>query len=291
MCRVPQPSDENRSVLGSSGDAVRLRLKFLGVRGSYPTPAANRLRFGGHTTCLEVSSRSGNRLYVDAGSGITDATLPPGDGGHHHVLITHFHSDHTQGLPFFEPMFRSGSRVTFYTGEEPETARRLLEAPMASPYFPALDFMVARREYAQIDVDTPFTCGDISVQPFRLNHPQGAWGYRLECEGASIVHASDHEHGDPAIDAVLREHAQNADVLIYDAQYTDAEYASKAGWGHSTWREATRLARDARVGRLILFHHDPNHDDETMQAIEAEAQQHFDATEAARQSSLLTVSS
>jgi phosphoribosyl 1,2-cyclic phosphodiesterase len=275
-------------VLASSGDAVRLRLKFLGVRGSYPTPAANRLRYGGHTTCLEVSSRAGDRLYVDAGSGITDATPLAGDGEHHHVLITHFHSDHIQGLPFFQPMFRTGSRITFYTGEDAETARRLLETPMTFPYSPALGFMAARREHARIDAAS-FTCGAISVHPFRLNHPQGAWGYRLESEGASIVHASDHEHGDPLIDAVVREYAHNADVLIYDAQYTDAEYASKEGWGHSTWREATRLARDARVGRLILFHHDPAHDDATMRAIELEARQHFDATEAAQQSSVLTL--
>lgn len=121
-----------------AGDPVRLRLKFLGVRGSYPTPVANRLHYGGHTTCLEVSSGSGDRLYVDAGSGITEATIPGDASGddHHHVLITHFHCDHIQGLPFFQPMYRTGSRITFYTGEDPETARRLLETPMTSPYSP-----------------------------------------------------------------------------------------------------------------------------------------------------------
>jgi phosphoribosyl 1,2-cyclic phosphodiesterase len=236
-------------VIASVGDAVRLQLKFLGVRGSCPTPVANRLGYGGQTTCLEVSSGAGDRLYVDAGTGITDATPVAGDDAPHHVLITHFHSDHIQGLPFFRPMFSAGSRIAFYTGEDPETARRLIETPMTAPYSPVLDFMTAPREYVRIDAATSFTCGGIGIHPFRLNHPQGAWGYRLESGGASIVHASDHEHGDPAKDAVLREYAQNADILVYDAQYTDQEYASKTGWGHSTWREATRLARDARVGR------------------------------------------
>jgi phosphoribosyl 1,2-cyclic phosphodiesterase len=280
---------ENRSVSPAAGDAVRLQLRFLGVRGSYPTPVANRLRYGGHTTCLEISSQSGDRLYVDAGSGIHDAALHACDDAHHHVLITHFHSDHIQGLPFFQPMFRAGNRITFYTGEDPETARRLLEVPMTAPYSPVLDFMPATRDHVRVDAAGSFTCAGIGVHPFRLHHPQGAMGYRLESGGASIVHASDHEHGDPVMDAILREYAQNADILIYDAQYTDAEYASRTGWGHSTWREATRLARDASVGRLILFHHDPGHDDETMQAIELEARRHFDATDVAQQSSLLTL--
>jgi phosphoribosyl 1,2-cyclic phosphodiesterase len=276
-------------VIASVGDRVRLRLKFLGVRGSYPTPAANRLRYGGHTTCLEVSSGSGDRLFIDAGTGITDAVAPAVADERLHVLITHFHSDHIQGLPFFAPMFRAASRITFYTGEDPVAARRLLEAPMSAPYSPALEFMAASRDHARIEAANPLTCGGIVVHPFRLHHPQGAWGYRIESEGASIVHACDHEHGDPAADAMVREYAQNADVLIYDAQYTDTEYAVKKGWGHSTWREATRLARQANVGRLILFHHDPAHDDESMDAIEAEARHEFEATAAARQSSLLTV--
>ena len=132
---------------------------------------------------------------------------------------------------------------------------------MASPYFPALEFMDARREHARVDAATSFTCGAISVHPFRLNHPQGAWGYRLECGGASIVHASDHEHGNPAVDTVLREYAQNADVLIYDAQYTPEEYEAHRGWGHSTWNEGMRLCRAAGAGRLAIFHHEPDHDD------------------------------
>jgi phosphoribosyl 1,2-cyclic phosphodiesterase len=265
----------------------RLQLTFLGVRGSRPTPVAKNLEFGGNTSCLQIRSRRNNRLLIDAGSGLSNADVPDG-ADRFDLLITHFHSDHIHGLPFFAPLFKSGRHLTIRSGQAPEAARELLEAQISRPYFPAEEFVLATREYIQID-HRPFTLDDITVRPFPLNHPQGAWGYRLESDGATIVHASDVEHGHPELDSVLRQHARGADILIYDAQYTEAEYRVKRGWGHSTWMEATRIAREAGVTQLILFHHDPAHDDDTMREIVSEARQHFQNTDAAREGCTLTV--
>lgn len=255
------------------------------MRGSYPTAHARFLEFGGNTACIDVQSGR-HRLIIDAGTGIigaVDARLrEPFD-----LLLTHFHWDHIQGLPFFSPLYDPHTRVTFFTGQPPEIARDAIERPMTGLHSPALEFLASDRHYVEMTQDA-FVRGDITVHPFPLHHPQGAVGVRLECDGAVVVHASDLEHGDPKLDRVLRDHAQGADVLVYDAQYTDAEYASKRGWGHSTWREATRVARDAGVKKLVLFHHDPSHDDGVMEAIVAEARQHFENTDAAREGTTIT---
>ena len=202
--------------------------------------------------------------------------------------MTHFHSDHIHGLPFFAPLFNHNSHLTIWSGHDPDTARQVLERQLSSPYSPALDFVGAQREYVQV-ASQPFRHGSITIHPFPLNHPQGAWGYRLESDGATIVHASDLEHGHPRLDSVLREHAQGADVLIYDAQYTEAEYRSKRGWGHSTWLDATQVARDAGVKQLILFHHDPLHDDAMMRDIVTRATHRFESTDAAREGCTLSL--
>ena len=255
-------------------------MTFLGVRGTRPTPQASHLGVGGNTTCIEVRASAGDRVLVDAGTGLVHAARPgPQDVD---LLMTHFHWDHIYGLPFFPPLFEAGSRLTFFTGHPADFARRSLEGPMTGPYSPVLEFARATREYVQIDTRA-FTRNAITIHPFPLHHQQGAWGYRMESGGASIVHASDVEHGHAKLDALLRDYATGADLLVYDAQYTDDEYRSKRGWGHSTWREATRVARDARVKQLMLFHHDPAHDDLMMRAIVDEARQQFEQTDIARE--------
>ena len=152
---------------------------------------------------------------------------------------------------------------------------------MSHPYFP-LDFMAAKahREFAQVGGET-LACGSFTVLAFPMNHPQGAWGYRIESGGAVVVIATDMEHGHATLDKILLEHAANADLLIYDAQYTEEEYATKVGWGHSNPRQGAALASAANVKRLLLFHHDPDHDDAQMDQIVRETQSLFPATSAA----------
>jgi ribonuclease BN (tRNA processing enzyme) len=175
------------------------------------------------------------------------------------------------------------NRFCFYSERPAATIEEILEGQMSRPYFPVpFETLAAQREF----VDTrrqEMRFGHLSVRSFPLNHPQGACGYRLESNGAVIVHVSDHEHGEERIDAGIREQAQGADVLIYDSQYTPEEYATKRGWGHGTYCEATRIARACDVRQLVLFHHDPGHDDESVRAIVTAARQDFANTEAARE--------
>ena len=160
---------------------------------------------------------------------------------------------------------------------------------MSDPFFTlSFDAAQAEREFVQTS-ETATRCGGLSVETFPLNHPQGAWGYRVECDGASVVVATDVEHGHPTLDRVLRERAAGADLLIYDAQYTDAEYARRVGWGHSTARAAAQVAADAGVKKLLLFHHDPDHDDVTMDKITAETCQLFAHTSAAHEGEVIEI--
>jgi len=153
---------------------------------------------------------------------------------------------------------------------------------MSKPYFP-IDFgqVAAKRDFHQIESGGCVDAGGLKVIPFPLNHPQGASGYRIEADGVVIVYATDYEHGVRESDKTLLDYAQDADILICDAQYTPAEYETHRGWGHSTWENAVLLARDARAEHLMLFHHDPQHDDQTMMRISQDARIQFENTTAA----------
>lgn len=267
------------------GAAVQLKL--WGVRGTIPTPVPGCLSCGGNTTCLEIRS-SEDVVIIDAGSGARElGGCLQAEFGFAcidlHFLMTHFHWDHIQGIPSFAPVYSPGTNITFYSTHSPERLQAALEGQMKAPYYP-IELMdtPSIKAYKQIGPE-PLQAGGLTVQPFPLNHPQGATGYRIEADGAVIVHASDFEHGNPEMDETLRKYARNADVLIFDAQYTPEEYMSHKGWGHSTWLEATKVARESAVKRLLLFHHDPRHDDKFMEGILRDARKHFEHTNLAKE--------
>ena len=274
-------------------NGLRLQLKFWGVRGSIPTPTPENLGYGGNTTCIEVRTSAGI-FIIDGGTGIRNLGLALQQEFHGspcslEILLTHFHWDHIQGLPFFTPLYSPANEITFHASRTPAQTEELLEGQMSSPYFPVkFEFLAAKRRFVDINSEC-FRHNSLKIYPFPLNHPQEAFGYRIEQDGAVIVHASDLEHGDSKLDRVLRDHAQNADMLIMDAQYTPDEYEMKRGWGHSTWLEATRVARDCAVKQLILFHHDPAHTDLEMDQIVASARCHFENTVAATEGAVAGV--
>lgn len=278
--------------LGSNG-AFAMNLRFWGVRGSIPTPELDRLRYGGNTACLEIGfPGKSEAILIDCGSGIRacGVELMRRHVSRIHILLTHFHWDHIQGLPSFAPLFQSGVEIVFYTDRPAEQARRLLGVLMAEPFFPVPFAKIGSNvEFLQIECGHPFHAGPLTIQAFHLNHPQGAVGFRAESDGQVLVHASDHEYGNPEIDAGLIRAAQNANLLVMDAQYTPEEYAEKVGWGHSSYRHATMAAEGAGVGRLVLFHHDPNHNDEFLDGMLTNAKQLFPRTEMAAEGKSMDV--
>ncbi|MGA3187064.1 MAG: MBL fold metallo-hydrolase [Bryobacteraceae bacterium] len=251
-----------------------LDLTFWGVRGSIPTPVAENLGYGGNTACITIRLPGHPPLIFDAGSGIRALGNSLAEETTLHLFLTHFHWDHIQGIPFFAPIYDPACTTIIHASAD---AERILSQQMQPPYYPV---PMPQLEYRKNEATQ---IGDLLIRPFPLHHPNGATGYRIESPEMTIVYASDHEHGDTEADALLRRHAHRADILIYDAQYTPSEYEHRRGWGHSTWLEGVKLAREAEVGQLILFHHDPLRTDRQLDAIVRDAQMGFKNTTAARE--------
>src|SRR2546423_7257650 len=267
------------------------RLKFWGTRGSISVPGPGTLRYGGNTTCVEVRA-DGEIIVLDAGSGIRSLGIALEKEFQSQpiklsLLITHAHWDHIQGLPFFAPAYgkKNEIRVRGYDGVDMSFGK-IMDEPMKAPFFP-----IAMRELsARIDIkkltEMEFFFGKVQVRARFVNHPGVCAGYRLFTTAGSIAFLPDHEpygflhsaksnHMTPeeAKKAASEERLNlvqflnGSDLLILDTQYTDDEYQSHIGWGHGSVTTAVALALDAAVRKLLLFHHDPNHDDAMIDAM------------------------
>ena len=265
-----------------------MRVRFWGVRGSTPTPQPENLRYGGNTPCLEFRSDAGSLLIVDCGSGMRmlGKSLMKEFAGrpiHANILLSHFHWDHIQGLPFFSPLYNEAHHFHVYSYRPHEAPlENVLGGQMANPYFPVeMTAMRAKRSYTEV-CGAAFQLDDFRIQPARLNHPQGCLSFRIENNGKSVVYATDNEPGNPACDRAMREISRGADILIYDSQYETSELEQeKKGWGHSSWEEGVNVCMESGVKELILFHHDPDNSDPAIDALQERARSRFPNTRAA----------
>ena len=258
-----------------SAQSSTFSLRFWGVRGSIACSGPRTVRYGGNTSCIEV--RCGERLLIfDGGTGLRYLGHTLKGAVDADLYLTHTHFDHVCGLPFFKPFFDPKNRWRLWAGHLAEgmTLRRVLGEFMMSPLFPVPPQVFrARMEYREFKAGDTLRAGDdVAVRTATLNHPDGATGYRVDYGGRSVCYLTDTEHVPGAPDRNILGLIAGADLVIYDSMYTDAEYGTYVGWGHSTWQEGVRLCRSAGAKRLAVFHHDPEHDDDMLDGIAREVE-------------------
>ena len=256
-----------------------LRVQFWGTRGSLAKPGPATVRYGGNTSCVQVTSAAGTLVVLDCGTGLHDLGRALMASGRKplrgHILISHTHWDHIQGLPFFAPLFVAGNEWDIYAPRGlGQSLRETLAGQMEYTYFPvALEQMGATIRYHEL-VEGEFNLEELKVTTHYLNHPALTLGYRIEAGGAAVVYACDHEPFSKPAEVASREYNSRdqghieflvgADLVIHDAQYTAAEYPQKLGWGHSTMDYAVDVCRAAGAKRLAFTHHDPLRDDDAI---------------------------
>jgi phosphoribosyl 1,2-cyclic phosphodiesterase len=276
-----------------------MKVRFWGTRGSIPTPGPDTLKFGGNTSCVEVRTSQGTLIVLDCGSGIRElgrSLLAGGVNGTDkikgHILLSHTHWDHIQGFPFFMPAFLPGHKFEIYAARDiDKKLADVLAGQMEYEYFPVtLDRMESRIGFHELR-EGSFEIDDARVTVQYLNHTSLCLGYRIEADGCSLAYCTDIEPNsrvlvrsdqrdgifevldtEEAIRAIVHEEdrryanfMRGADLVIHDAMYTQEEYGTKLGWGHSSAEFATEISLLTGVQRLALFHHEPVHNDDKIQ--------------------------
>jgi phosphoribosyl 1,2-cyclic phosphodiesterase len=263
-----------------------VKVKVWGARGSIPTPGPDTMRYGGNTSCVQVTLGDGTLVVLDAGTGIRTMGLALGACERPvTILLTHLHLDHIQGLMFFAPCFQPSAEIEIWGPAAAEASlldriARYISAPLSPVEVRELPCRVLFRE-AQV---SEWQIGSAIVRAHSVSHRGPTLGYRIEDGDTTLAYIPDHE---PALGAPIEsledewisglELARGADLLIHDAQYTDAEYPDHLGWGHSSLSDALAFGARAQAARMLLFHHEPLHDDATLDAIGAAARERWQA--------------
>jgi phosphoribosyl 1,2-cyclic phosphodiesterase len=269
-----------------------MKIRFWGTRGSIPSPGPRTVRYGGNCSCVEVRTPDGELFIIDAGTGIRELglTLMNEQPVVAHILLSHTHWDHISGFPFFPPAFVPTNTLTIYAARNiDKRLEDVMAGQMEYTYFPVtLGDLPAELNYRELLEET-FAIGSAHITTHYLNHTSICMGYRIESHGRSVAYVSDHEPyglalfgADPPAERIGRglqdgvvhvgdrrliEWIRGADLVIQDTQYTPEEYPKKIGWGHGSADYVTDVAIMAGVRRLALYHHDPLHDDDSIDKI------------------------
>jgi phosphoribosyl 1,2-cyclic phosphodiesterase len=260
-----------------------MRVRFWGVRGSVPWATPGSIGHGCNTPCVEIIDQpSGRRLIFDAGSGIVGVGATLDDVANIPIVLTHYHWDHVQGLPFFAPLYRPGTAVTVWA---PALGRQFadIETMFESPFFPVPYDRLPSRPAIRMNGAgrVEINAFDVAAQP--LNHPGGSFAYRIGGASGDVVYATDHEFGNADIDLALAHFSRGARALILDSHFIPEEMPAHKGWGHSDWSQCAQFAKSCGTKQLWLFHHKPGRPDDEMTEIEAAAQKVFKNTCAAKE--------
>jgi phosphoribosyl 1,2-cyclic phosphodiesterase len=259
-----------------------MKVRFLGVRGSTPTPGLSTVRYGGNTVCVEVRLADGTVLILDAGTGLRElgnTLMSEGNKDTLHMLLTHLHWDHIMGIPFFKPIWQKDTRLQIYPlANEVQQAAGRTRALFDGIHFPVRAADVPGTiEFIEAE-PAPWRIGSAMISRIALNHPGGAQGFRIDDDGgASLAYLTDNELSPPgtpvtSLDA-LAKFAEGASIVIHDAQYVESEMPAKRGWGHSTIENVLKLGQKAATPHLVLFHHDPERDDDAIDGVVSRAAQ------------------
>jgi phosphoribosyl 1,2-cyclic phosphodiesterase len=258
-----------------------MQARIWGCRGSVAAPGADTVKYGGNTSCVEVRLSSGEALVLDAGTGMRPLGVSMQDDlpVELHILLTHLHLDHLQGLGFFRPLFAPGLDIHIWGPTSPvQHLAERISMYLSPPLFPVrLDDVPSILTFHDAPEEA-VTIGAASIRAAKVTHQGPTVGYRIEEGGRTLVYLPDHEpslggslHAVPAAWMSGHDIAHRADVLLHDAQYRDHEYGDHVGWGHSSIGDAMQFASKADVDKVVLFHHDPYHTDDELEALLADA--------------------
>jgi phosphoribosyl 1,2-cyclic phosphodiesterase len=276
-----------------------MQITFWGVRGSYPVPGAATVRYGGQTSCVEVRTASGETVIVDAGTGMRQlgnklAREANGQPANYHVLLSHVHWDHIQGLPFFSPAYIPGTKISVYALlTAADELNQVIGGITRHEFFPMpLEAVPAHFDFQKVEPGVDFVIGAFHITPIALNHPFGSVGYRIDADGSSVAYVADTAPFDQVLhkqhflsgpeplssddrlalsamrDALVAR-LRGVDTVIYDTHFLPEEFARFPHYGHSTPDQALEICAEAKVRRLVLYHHAPGHTDEQMDQVAA----------------------
>ena len=266
---------------------MTVKIKFWGVRGSFPSPRKDTIKYGGHTSCIEIRTSDNDLIILDMGTGMIDL-------GHSmikeqnapkiaYAIISHYHWDHLFGFLGFNPLFNSDFTFNMYGKEDKMTPQEIIQYIQNHTFWPVdISMLEADINLNVFPEEGLAIKDDISITSSLHGHPNGANSYKINIKDKIIAYSTDCEHP-KELNKNIIENAKNSDILIHDAQYHDSELEKYKGWGHSSWEQALEVARLSNTKKLILFHHDPFRSDDELDQIEKKAQQIFPNTIVAKQ--------